>query len=131
MTTPSEEDRALIERAYCWFAHHPTDDRRAGPFDTKEQAKAWVRIRLGYEDWVSVPLFSQDTLISIRAQAAAEAMKLVRSAYNEGFTEGMNEFQTSRGGKPWSDSNSAKKLAAIRSATHRRAGNDRHRRAGD
>lgn len=30
--------------------------------------------------------------------------KLVRSAYNEGFTEGMKEDRSFYGGKPWQDS---------------------------
>lgn len=50
------------------------------------------------------------------------ARELVRSAYNEGFTEGMNEFQKPRsGGKPWTDSNSIKKLAALHEPTGEKA----------
>ncbi len=39
----------------------------------------------------------------------ARLRKLVRTAYNEGFTEGVKEDRSSRGGKPWQDS--ASKLA--------------------
>lgn len=39
---------------------------------------------------------------------------LVRDAFNEGFSEGMNEFQKRRsGGKPWPDSGSCEKLEAL------------------
>lgn len=38
--------------------------------------------------------------------------KLVKDAYNEGFTQGMREHTSSRGGIPWSDS-------AIRAALDR------------
>jgi len=34
----------------------------------------------------------------------ARLRRLVRSAYNEGFTEGMKEDRSARGGKPWQDS---------------------------
>ena len=36
--------------------------------------------------------------------------KLVRDAYNEGFTEGMREHTSSLGGKPWQDSSAARSL---------------------
>lgn len=39
--------------------------------------------------------------------------KLVQDAYNEGFSEGMREFSSSRGGKPWSDSSAKKALGRI------------------
>lgn len=43
-----------------------------------------------------------------------QLQKLVRDAYNEGFQEGMNEFQRAvSGGKPWPDSGSRKKLEAL------------------
>lgn len=43
-----------------------------------------------------------------------QLQKLVRDAFNEGFSEGMNEFQTRRsGGKPWPDSDSYKKLETL------------------
>jgi flagellar biosynthesis/type III secretory pathway protein FliH len=39
---------------------------------------------------------------------------LVRDAYNEGFQEGMNEFQKTRsGGKAWPDSDAIKKLQTL------------------
>lgn len=34
---------------------------------------------------------------------------LVRDAYNDGFTEGMREHTSRRGGKPWTESNSLRK----------------------
>jgi len=39
--------------------------------------------------------------------------KLVKDAYNEGFTEGMREHTSSRGGKPWPDSAAKKALDRI------------------
>lgn len=39
--------------------------------------------------------------------------KLVRAAYNEGFTEGMREHTSSRGGKPWRESNACRTLETI------------------
>lgn len=43
-----------------------------------------------------------------------QLQKLVRDAYNEGFLEGMNEFQRARtGGKPWPDSDARKKLETL------------------
>ncbi|WP_315921537.1 hypothetical protein [Mesorhizobium sp. SP-1A] len=43
-----------------------------------------------------------------------QLQKLVRDAYNEGFLEGMNEFQRAvSGGKPWPDSGSRKKLETL------------------
>lgn len=56
---------------------------------------------------------------AIKEREAAEQRErvliaLVRDAYNEGFGEGMNEFQKPRnGGKPWQDSGSKRKLAAL------------------
>lgn len=39
---------------------------------------------------------------------------LVRNAYNEGFSEGMNEFQRAvHGGKPWPDSKTRERFDAI------------------
>jgi hypothetical protein len=40
-----------------------------------------------------------------------ELTKLVRSAYNEGFREGIRETLTSRGGLVWGESKAAKALA--------------------
>lgn len=49
--------------------------------------------------------------------------KLVRDAYNEGFQEGMNEFQKRRsGGKPWQDSGSCKKLETLSELRNRTLG---------
>ena len=57
-------------------------------------------------------------LALIRRVQAAEAElvaahRLVKDAYNEGFSEGMREHSTSRGGKPWVDSNARKKIDAL------------------
>ena len=39
---------------------------------------------------------------------------LVRNAYNEGFSEGMNEFQKAvHGGKPWPESNARERFDAV------------------
>jgi hypothetical protein len=43
----------------------------------------------------------------------AQLERLIRQAYNEGFTEGMREHNSSRGGHPWTESISCKKLALI------------------
>ncbi len=40
-------------------------------------------------------------------------LKLVRAAYNEGFTEGMKEHTHSRGGKPWRESDAYRTLQTI------------------
>lgn len=43
-----------------------------------------------------------------------QLLKLVGDAYNEGFQEGMNEFQKAvSGGKPWPDSGSRQKLETL------------------
>ncbi len=47
------------------------------------------------------------------ADENARLRRLVQSAFNEGFTEGMREHMTSRGGKPWVDSTACKALAAL------------------
>jgi hypothetical protein len=47
------------------------------------------------------------------AEEYAALRKLVRAAYNEGFTEGMREHTSSRGGKPWPDSAAKKALERI------------------
>lgn len=39
--------------------------------------------------------------------------KLVKDAYNEGFTEGTREHTSSRGGKPWPDSRAKKAIERI------------------
>jgi hypothetical protein len=39
--------------------------------------------------------------------------KLVQAAYSEGFSEGMREHSTSRGGKPWRESKICKTLTEI------------------
>ena len=36
---------------------------------------------------------------------------LVRSAYNEGFTEGIREYRTDSGGKPWDESRARSALS--------------------
>ena len=43
----------------------------------------------------------------------AKVVELVELAFKEGFSEGKNEFQLSRGGKDWRDSRSRKRLAEI------------------
>lgn len=47
----------------------------------------------------------------------AELAVLVGSAYSEGFSEGMREHTTSRGGLPWVQSKTRKRLIAITQAT--------------
>ena len=42
-----------------------------------------------------------------------ELLKLVRAAYTEGFTEGMREHTTSRGGKTWNESSARRMLETI------------------
>ncbi len=51
--------------------------------------------------------------ITNAADEYAALRKLVKDAYNEGFTEGMREHTSSRGGKPWPDSASKKALERI------------------
>lgn len=57
------------------------------------------------EDW-----HKQRATISSLTAENERLRKLVRSAYNEGFSEGMDEFTRSRGGKPWPDSKSCAAL---------------------
>jgi hypothetical protein len=40
-----------------------------------------------------------------------ELVEAVHYAYNEGFVEGIKDYTTSKGGKTWAESNSAKSLA--------------------
>ena len=49
----------------------------------------------------------------LRAEVA-KLREMVRHAYNAGFSEGMREHSTSRGGKPWPDSGFPEKLEALR-----------------
>lgn len=42
-------------------------------------------------------------LAEARREALEEAFVLVCRAYNDGFHEGMREYASSRGGKPWSE----------------------------
>jgi hypothetical protein len=48
-------------------------------------------------------------------QSNAELVALVKGAYSEGFSEGMREHTSSKGGKPWVDSAAKTKLEAIAS----------------
>jgi hypothetical protein len=43
----------------------------------------------------------------------AAYQRLVRDAYNEGFSEGMREHTSSKGGNPWGDSNAFKKMSEL------------------
>ena len=65
--------------------------------------------RLRWEDSARIvkglPTEAADEIERLRA--------LVRSAYSEGFSEGMNEHTKFQGGKPWQDSRSR---AALESA---------------
>lgn len=47
------------------------------------------------------------------ATETVELHRLVRHAYEEGFTEGMKEETSRRGGKPWQDSYSRAALARL------------------
>ena len=45
---------------------------------------------------------------AMKKAAEAAHLKAIRSAFNEGWREGGREYTSSNGGKPWSDSDSAK-----------------------
>jgi hypothetical protein len=66
------------------------------------------------ESWQCGALESRDiqnaTIAALETQLA-EARKLVRGAYSEGFSEGMREHTTSRGGKIWQESSACAALS--------------------
>ena len=47
----------------------------------------------------------------------AKAVELVERAFNEGFSEGMNDVLRRSGGKTWYDSRSRKRLAELMGTT--------------
>lgn len=71
--------------------------------------------------WVSEVNDSKLAIISDCQEAADEISRLteenerlrglVRSAYNEGFTEGIREYRTDSGGKPWYESRARSALS--------------------
>jgi hypothetical protein len=65
----------------------------------------WGRCDSGpTSDPLECDLTADECHCAILADAAAEIRRLrtlVQIAYNEGFGEGMREYTSSRGGKPW------------------------------
>ena len=55
-------------------------------------------------------LKGSDMLAHVRGEQIERLRELVRSAYAEGFSEGMNEHTKCNGGKPWEDSRARRAL---------------------
>lgn len=61
--------------------------------------------------WYQGYSLRNDNEISRLTEENERLRGLVRSAYNEGFTEGMREYRTYSGGKPWDESRARSALS--------------------
>lgn len=66
-------------------------------------ARAYLDAKEGWDGATKVGIEYQETIARLTAERD-RLRKMVKDAYNAGFSEGMREYTSANGGTPWHDS---------------------------
>lgn len=116
----AEQRDYLVSTAYLDLQQQVAAERRKnGPECPVCDMPMYIEVQPSMGD---VGPETQETWHCAHCQLAAERARvealagLVKSAYDNGFIQGMRESTTNLGGKPWNESRAAKQLTAILNA---------------
>jgi hypothetical protein len=98
-----------------------TDFSKATPRPWRLDREQYVRGKnaewVGYKEEDAALIVEAVNSYDANKALIAELVAMVQDAYNAGFIEGMKEYTSSKGGKPWVDSKFPAALAKAKAVT--------------
>ena len=102
--TLDDKDEDGLATVICYTGNGPNAHNNAALIAAAPDiARAYLDAKEGWDGATKVGIEYQETIARLTAERD-RLRKMVKDAYNAGFSEGMREYTSANGGTPWHDS---------------------------